>query len=66
MTTGEYKELFRRHAEANGYSYSPMRLYEALLFLSMLPLYTDNSRKVFGFLGNAANIMEKAVACLRG
>lgn len=60
-----YKELFQKHAEGNGYSYLLVRLYEASLFLSMLPLHMDNPRKVFGFILNAEGILEEVETCLK-
>jgi len=36
-----------------------VRLFEASLFLSMLPLHIDNPRKVFAFILNAINIIEE-------
>ncbi len=54
-----YKAIFRRKAEENGFDYWTVRLYEASLFLSMLPLHMDYPHKVFGFILNAANILEE-------
>ena len=36
-----------------------VRIYEASLFLSMLPLHMDNPHKVFAFILNAKNILEE-------
>ena len=55
----QYKKWFREKAEASGYHYLLIRLYEASLFLSMLPLHIDNPHKVFGFILNARNILEE-------
>lgn len=55
----EYKDVFRRQAEEAGYDYWTVRLYEASLFLSMLPLHIDYPHKVFGFLLNAVAIMKE-------
>jgi hypothetical protein len=55
----QYKKWFREKAEASGYDYLLIRLYEASLFLSMLPLHIDNPHKVFGFILNARNILEE-------
>lgn len=55
----EYKAAFREKAEKNGYDYWTVRLYEASLFLSMLPLHIDYPHKVFGFLLNAINILKE-------
>lgn len=53
-----YVELFRKKLEENGYDYLSVRIYEASLFLSMLPLHIDNPHKVFGFILNVKNILE--------
>ncbi len=55
----EYKEAFRQQAEAAGFDYWTVRLYEASLFLSMLPLHIDYPHKVLGFLLNAVDIMKE-------
>lgn len=47
-----YIEIFKRKAEENGFDYLTVRIYEASLFLSMLPLHIDNPHKVFGFILN--------------
>lgn len=60
-----YVELFRRCLEENHFSYSVVRLYEASLFLSMLPLHMDNPQKVFGFLLNAITILEEVEQCMK-
>ena len=54
-----YMEIFRRKAEENGFDYLSVRIYEASLFLSMLPLHMDNPHKVFAFILNAKNILEE-------
>ena len=36
-----------------------VRVYEASLFLSMLPLHIDNPHKVFGFILNVNNILKE-------
>lgn len=54
-----YKEVFREKAIANGFDYRLVRLYEASLFLSMLPLHIDNPHKVMGFIINARDILEE-------
>lgn len=55
----EYVELFKDYLERCSFDYTLVRLYEASLFLSMLPLHIDNPQKVFGFLLNAVNILEE-------
>lgn len=54
-----YKEIFKRKVEENGFDYLTVRIYEASLFLSMLPLHIDNPHKVFGFILNVKNILEE-------
>lgn len=55
----DYKEIFKIKVEENGFDYWSVRLYEASLFLSMLPLHIDYPHKVFGFILNAVNILEE-------
>ena len=55
----KYVEIFRQKVEQNGYDYLSVRIYEASLFLSMLPLHIDNLHKVLGFILNAAKIIEE-------
>ena len=55
----KYVELFKQYLQKYGYDYKMVRLYEASLFLSMLPLHIDNPHKVFGFLLNAVNILKE-------
>ena len=55
----ESKKLFREKLKENGYDYWTVRVYEASLFLSMLPLHIDYPHKVFGFLLNAVNILRE-------
>ena len=54
-----YKKIFKNFVEEAGFDYKLVRLYEASLFLSMLPLHMDNPQKVFGFLLNAINILKE-------
>jgi hypothetical protein len=55
----KYIRIFREKLEQNGYDYLTVRLYEASLFLSMLPLHIDYPHKVFGFILNVKNILEE-------
>ncbi len=55
----EYVNIFKSKVEENGFNYTLVRLYEASLFISMLPLHIDNPHKVFGFILNAANILDE-------
>ena len=54
-----YQNLFKMKLEENGYDYQLVRLYEASLFLSMLPLHIDAPYKVLGFILNAEKILEE-------
>ena len=60
-----YVKLFRKYLEENGFDYLTVRLYEASLFLSMLPLHMDNVQKTFGFLLNGIKILEEVETCLK-
>jgi len=55
----EYKKLLYSNLERNGFHCGLVRLYEASLFLSMLPLHIDNPNKVFAFLLIALQIMNE-------
>ncbi len=57
-----YVNAFRRKVEAAGFDYPTVRLYEASLFISMLPLHIDNPHKVFGFILNAIQILKEVEA----
>ena len=54
-----YKAIFRKKLGESGFDYLTVRVYEASLFLSMLPLHIDNPHKVFGFILNAIHILEE-------
>ncbi len=60
-----YMDIFKKYLEINGYSYTKVRLYEASLFLSMLPYHMDQPGKVFGFLLNAVRILEEVEECTK-
>jgi hypothetical protein len=55
----KYKEIFKEYLNKYGYKYNLVRVYEASLFLSMLPLHIDNVHKVFAFILNAINILKE-------
>ncbi len=55
----KYAEIFRRKVTENGFDYLSVRIYEASLFLSMLPLHMDNPHKVFGFVLNVRKILRE-------
>lgn len=61
----EFIHIFRNILEYNGFNYAVTRLYEASLFLSMLPLHIDYPKKVLGFIVNAVNILEEVEKCLK-
>lgn len=54
-----YIDAFRKQLEQRGYDYQTVRVYEASLFISMLPLHMDNPYKVFGFILNAERILDE-------
>lgn len=56
---GRAKEIFKEYLSEHGYEYNEIRVYEASLFLSMLPLHIDNPRKVLGFILNAIEILKE-------
>lgn len=60
-----YMDIFKKYLEEKGYSYTKVRLYEASLFLSMLPYHMDQPGKVFGFLINAIRILEEVETCTK-
>lgn len=55
----KYIRIFKDKVEGNGFDYLSVRIYEASLFLSMLPLHIDNPHKVFGFILNVNNIIKE-------
>lgn len=65
VDTAPFAEIFREYLEKNGFSYPLVRLYEASLFLSMLPYHMDQPGKVFGFLLNAVKILDEVYLCTK-
>ena len=55
----KYKTIFKEKLTENRFDYLTVRIYEASLFLSMLPLHIDNPHKVLGFILNVKNILEE-------
>ena len=53
-----YVEVFKEFLNNAGIDFRLVRLYEASLFLSMLPLHMDRPKKVFAFILNAIDILE--------
>jgi len=56
--------MFTRRLEAAGFDPTLVRLCEASLFISMLPLHMDRPRKVLGFAVNGARILDQVEAAL--
>ena len=54
-----FMEIFRQKTVECGFDYWTVRIYEASLFLSMLPLHIDNPHKVFGFILNVKNMLKE-------
>ena len=59
FNNSQYKTIFKSFLEQYGYDYKLIRIYEASLFLSMLPLHMDYPQKVLGFIMNSINILEE-------
>ncbi|MBQ8971388.1 MAG: hypothetical protein IJ073_08835, partial [Lachnospiraceae bacterium] len=59
-----YRRIFREYAEKNFFDYIRIRIYEASLFLSMLPLHIDRPKKVLGFILNAEKILDEVYGML--
>lgn len=55
----EYVEIFKEYLKRYNFDYRLIRLYEASLFLSMIPLHIDREKKVLGFILNAIKIMDE-------
>ena len=51
-------ELFRDQLEKSGFDPELTRLYEASLFISMLPLHIDRPLKVLAFAATATAILD--------
>ncbi len=54
-----YRTIFKEYLERYEVDYTLIRLYEASLFLSMLPLHMEREKKVFGFILNAIRILKE-------
>jgi len=52
------QKMFTKFLEDQGFDYDLVRIFEASLFISMLPLHIDNPKKVMGFVLNAIKILE--------
>lgn len=53
-----YTAIFKEYLDRYQIDFDLIRLYEASLFLSMLPLHIEREKKVLGFLLNAISILE--------
>jgi hypothetical protein len=51
--------IFRQRLADHGFDYALTRLYEASLFLSMLPLHAEGPRKLAAFALNASRILDE-------
>lgn len=56
--------MFEARLTREGYDLPTIRLCEASLFISMLPLHIDRPKKVLGFVVNAVNILSRVQAML--
>jgi hypothetical protein len=63
---GVREQGFRERLTRNGFDPVRTRLYEATLFLSMLPLHVEAPRKLLAFALTAANILDEVEARGRG
>lgn len=54
----DLKKVFISYLKKNQYSYEMVRLYEISLFISMIPLHSDNPKKVLAFILNAIQFIE--------
>lgn len=55
----KHKSIFYKQLQQHGFNVYLVRLCEASLFLSMLPLHIDKPQKVFAFILNAIIILEE-------
>lgn len=55
----EMQISFKRYIDQAGFDFNIVRLYEASLFLSMVPLHIDVPSKALAFLINANNILNE-------
>jgi hypothetical protein len=63
--TNEYIRMFYDKLNENNFDKNVVRLFEASLFISMLPLHIENPKKVLGFVLNAINILKEVRGCLK-
>ena len=54
-----FRKLFIKKLAENNFDYELVRIFEASLFISMLPLHIDNPKKVLAFVLNAINILNQ-------
>ena len=55
----DFKQVFIEKLGEHGFDYKLTRLFEASLFISMLPLHKDNLQKVLGLMLNANKILDE-------
>lgn len=58
-----YTRIFEEFLKEQHFDMALVRLYEASLFLSMLPYHMDQPGKVFGFILNAIRILKEVEKC---
>lgn len=58
----QLKTIFVQEVEERGYDLSIIRAYELSLFLSMLPLHSENPRKLVGYALIASNILSDFIS----
>lgn len=54
----QYINIFKEYLLENNYDYELVRLFEASLFLSMLPLHIDDINRMKAFILNAISVLE--------
>ena len=52
-------DIFKTYLDTHHFDFASIRLFEASLFLSMLPLHIDDPEKVLGFILNAIEILQE-------
>jgi len=53
----DYEKLFAAFIDSLGYDLNLVRMVESSLFISMLPLHTDDTRKVFMLALRASELL---------
>lgn len=60
-----FTRIFGEFLKEHHFDVALVRLYEASLFLSMLPYHMDQPGKVFGFILNAIQILKEVETCMQ-